>query len=99
MMSTAATRRGVPMTTRVFVRAIRLAVLPVILAASVQAQSPPAPSRSMYDRYTEPIQIYKTGLGSFTKPISSPDKQAQAFFDQGFQMMYSFAKPEAVRSF
>ena len=26
-------------------------------------------------------------------------KEAQAFFDQGFQMMYAFAKPEAVRSF
>ena len=31
--------------------------------------------------------------------MSSTNKEAQAFFDQGFQMMYSFAKPEAVRSF
>lgn len=63
----------------------------------VSAQTPPA--RSLYDRYTEPIAIYKTGLGSFTRPISSSNKEAQAYFDQGFQMMYSFAKPEAVRSF
>jgi tetratricopeptide (TPR) repeat protein len=56
-------------------------------------------TRSLYDRYTEPIAIYKTGLGAFTKLISSTNKEAQAYFDQGFQMMYSFAKPEAVRSF
>ena len=61
------------------------------------AQTPPP--RSLYDRYTEPIGIYKTGLGTFTRPISSKNKEAQAYFDQGFQMMYSFAKPEAVRSF
>ncbi len=66
-----------------------------MLPVAARAQQP----RSLYDRYTEPIQIYKTGLGTFTKPISSTNKEAQAFFDQGFQMMYSFAKPEAVRSF
>jgi tetratricopeptide (TPR) repeat protein len=53
----------------------------------------------LYERYTEPIQLFKNGLGTFTRPMSSSNKEAQAFFDQGFQMMYSFAKPEAVRSF
>ena len=67
------------------------------LPVSLAAQTPPA--RSLYDRYTEPIAIYKTGLGTFTRPMSSTNKEAQAYFDQGFQMMYSFAKPEAVRSF
>ena len=66
-------------------------------ASSARAQTPPPPS--FEDRYTEPIQIFKTGLGTFTKPMSSTNKEAQAFFNQGFQMMYSFAKPEAVRSF
>lgn len=66
-------------------------------AAPLSAQTPPP--RSLYDRYTEPIAIYTTGLGTFTRPISSTNKEAQAYFDQGFQMMYSFAKAEAVRSF
>ena len=71
-----------------------------VLGAALAAQAPATPpARSLYDRYTEPIQIYKNGLGTFTKPMSSTNKEAQAFFDQGFQMMYSFAKPEAVRSF
>ena len=46
-----------------------------------------------------PSRSIKNGLGKFTRPISSTNKEAQAFFDQGFQMMYAFAKPEAVRSF
>ena len=64
-------------------------------AGAAHAQQP----RSLYDRYTEPIQIFTSGLGTFTRPISSASEEAQAFFDQGFQMMYAFAKPEAVRSF
>ena len=81
-------------------RSLRHAVLALIgfctvFSAQALAQQP----RSVYDRYTEPIQIFKVGLGTFTKPMSSTNKEAQAFFDQGFQMMYSFAKPEAVRSF
>ena len=67
------------------------------VALSAAAQTPPP--RSVYERYTAPIEIYKVGLGRFSRPISSANKEAQAFFDQGFQMMYAFAKPEAVRSF
>src|SRR5262245_22378988 len=84
----------------------------ILLAASawMAAQSRPAPvpptqapaagaSNSLVERYTAPIEIFKTGLGPFTRPISSSNAAAQAFFSQGFQMMYAFAKPEAVRSF
>ncbi len=67
----------------------------LLMAAATRAQQP----RSLHDRYTEPIKIFTSGLGTFTKPMSSTNTEAQAFFDQGFQMMYSFAKPEAVRSF
>ena len=85
------------MPSRLLRHAVIVAAAGLCLAAAVaaRAQQP----RSLYDRYTEPIQIFKVGLGTFTKPMSSTNKEAQAFFDQGFQMMYSFAKPEAVRSF
>ena len=73
--------------------------LALMVPAAVHAQQPPAPQRSVFERYSAPIEIYKSGLGTFTRPISSSNKEAQAFFDQGFQMMYAFAKPEAVRSF
>jgi tetratricopeptide (TPR) repeat protein len=45
------------------------------------------------------IDLYKAGLGTFARPISSRNSEAQAFFNQGFQLTYAFAKPEAVRSF
>ena len=47
----------------------------------------------------DPIPLYTTGLGPFHRPISSKNKEAQAFFDQGFQMKYAFARLDAIRSF
>lgn len=47
----------------------------------------------------DPIPIYTVGLGPFTKTISTRNPEAQALFSQGMQMMYSFAKLDAVRSF
>ena len=85
------------MTTRLHLFPAVAAIGAICLAVSAAGQTPP--TRSLYDRYTEPILIFKTGLGTFTRPMSSTNKEAQAFFDQGFQMMYAFAKPEAVRSF
>ena len=47
----------------------------------------------------DPIPLYTKGLGPFHREISSKNKEAQAFFDQGFQMMYAFARLDAIRSF
>jgi tetratricopeptide (TPR) repeat protein len=49
--------------------------------------------------FNEPIRLYTAGLGTFTRPISSFNAEAQAYFNQGFQLMYAFAKAEAGRSF
>ncbi|MEO5740754.1 MAG: hypothetical protein ABIS29_09190, partial [Vicinamibacterales bacterium] len=83
-------------------RATLIGLLLVLSMPSTHAQeqgSQPAPPKTVFQRNTESIGLYKTGLGTFTRPISSSNKEAQAFFDQGFQMMYAFAKPEAIRSF
>ncbi len=72
--------------------------------ASGRAQTAPAPGQHA-DHSTPPaafngrIGLYKSALGPFTRPISSQNREAQAFFNQGFQLTYAFAKPEAVRSF
>lgn len=84
-----------------FPSGVRLLVLAVLVGASqivAHAQTTPA-TRSVYERFTEPIQLYTTGLGTFTRPMSRQHAEAQAYFNQGFQMMYAFAKAEAVRSF
>ena len=56
--------------------------------------TPAAPTRKV-----EPIPLYTVGLGTFARPLSSNNAEAQAYFNQGFQMMFAFAKMEAVRSF
>jgi tetratricopeptide (TPR) repeat protein len=68
-------------------------------AGAQEQGTKPAVPKTVFERNTQPIALYKTGLGRFTRPMSSSNKEAQAFFDQGFQMMYAFAKPEAIRSF
>jgi tetratricopeptide (TPR) repeat protein len=47
----------------------------------------------------EPMPLLTAALGPFERPISSTNTEAQAYFNQGFQMMYAFAKMDATRSF
>lgn len=51
------------------------------------------------ESFDEPIQLFTSAMGDFHFPISSDSELAQAYFDQGFQLMYSFAKDDASRSF
>jgi tetratricopeptide (TPR) repeat protein len=77
----------------------------MLAGASVPAQEAPAAASAKdgpgeLPKYVrDPIPYYSTGLGPFTRPISSKNLEAQQFFDQGFQMMYAFARLDAVRSF
>jgi tetratricopeptide (TPR) repeat protein len=48
---------------------------------------------------SEPMALSPKALGSFNRPISSSNAEAQAYFNQGFQLMYAFDKMGAVRSF
>ncbi|MEO8076771.1 MAG: hypothetical protein ABI818_10605 [Acidobacteriota bacterium] len=78
-------------------------------APSRPVQSPPAPSAASAEphpdhaappeTFTRPIGLYTTALGPFKRPISSKNSEAQAFFNQGFQLTYAFARAESVRSF
>ena len=69
-------------------------VLPASAQGATQAEAPPLP-----DGFDEPMPLYPTALGDFTRPISTTNPEAQAYFNQGFQFMYAFAKNEAIRSF
>lgn len=75
-----------------------------LVAAASQAAAPqPAGNASdpgpLPKYVADPIPLYTKGLGPFKREISSRNSEAQAFFNQGFQMMYAFAKLDAVRSF
>jgi hypothetical protein len=73
-----------------------VAALAVACAATLTAQHYEHPLPADFN---EPIRLYTAGLGTFTRPISSSNAEAQAYFNQGFQLMYGFAKVEAGRSF
>ncbi len=56
-------------------------------------------ARKLPESFSEPIPLYPAVLGDHEHPISSTNAEAQAYFNQGFQLMYAFAKEDAVRSF
>jgi tetratricopeptide (TPR) repeat protein len=51
------------------------------------------------ESFSEPMPLFETALGDHHHAISSDNEQAQAWFDQGFRLMYAFGKEDAVRSF
>ena len=51
------------------------------------------------ESFSEPMPLFETALGDHHHPISSDHEKAQAYFDQGFRLMYAFGKEDAVRSF
>ena len=51
------------------------------------------------ESFSEPMPLYETALGDHHHHISSENEKAQAWFDQGFRLMYAFGKDDAVRSF
>lgn len=51
------------------------------------------------DSFNEPMALFPEAMGDFHFEISSDVPLAQEYFNQGFQLMYSFAKEDAARSF
>lgn len=45
------------------------------------------------------MPLYEAALGPFSRPVTTESEMAQAYLDQGFQMMYAFAAGEAPASF
>ncbi len=78
--------------------ALRLILLVALSSAAGRALAQHAEGTLPHD-FNEPIKLYKVGLGTFTRPISSKNAEAQAYFNQGFQLTYAFARAEAGRSF
>ena len=51
------------------------------------------------DAYNEPMALYTEILGDFEYPVSTDSSEAQAYFNQGFALMFAFTKLNSVRSF
>jgi len=47
----------------------------------------------------EPLAVLVPGTGTYSRPISADSSQAQAFFDQGLRLAWSFYFPESIASY
>jgi len=82
-------------------RIVQLALCCCLISVAVAGAQPvAAPDPGPLPKYVaEPITLLTPALGTCHRPISTTNPEAQKFFDQGFQMMYAFARLDAVRSF
>ena len=87
------------------IRLAAVVVLSALAAAPALAQhdhgggGAPGAARELPEVFDEPMPLFETALGDHHHPISSKNEKAQAYFDQGFRLMYAFGKQDAVRSF
>jgi len=68
-----------------------------ILAAATLLASPLAMTQPAVDE--DALAIMIPGGGTYSRPTSLDDPQAQAFFDQGLRMAWSFYFPESIASY
>ena len=76
-----------------------IALIPGLAAIAAFSLSLNAQEVDYPDSFNEPMNLFPDAMGDFHFPISSDDEMAQAYFDQGFQLMYAFAKNDSARSF
>jgi hypothetical protein len=67
----------------------------ICVSASLSAQAEP----SYPPEFSQPIPLYTKGLGTYAWKITTKSGEAQAFYNQGVQLMYAFATDDAARSF
>jgi tetratricopeptide (TPR) repeat protein len=69
------------------------------VAAAVLTLTGGAARAQLPASFREPMPLYRTGLGPLTRPVTTTSREAQAYFDQGLQLLYSFTPEDAARSF
>ncbi len=72
---------------------LTLLVLPSMTSAQ-QATRPPDPHS-----FAKPMPLHEVGLGIYQRSISTTSEEAQAYFTQGVQLLFSFTPEDAARSF
>ena len=87
-----------------FPKALMLTALALVAAPAIAQHdhgggSAGEMSAEFPESFSEPMPLFETALGDHHHPISSDNEKAQAYFDQGFRLMYAFGKEDAVRSF
>lgn len=87
---------ALPCDTRSVTGALLLAAgMSAAVLSPVAAQEP----GTLPPSFDEPMPLYAVGLGPYSRPVTTSVPEAQAFFDQGMQLLYAFAPEDAARSF
>ena len=82
-----------------------LALVPMLIvpptAVLGQDHGAPMTGASLPASFSERMPLHHDGkgLGSFSRPITTTSSEAQAYFDQGMQLLYAFDPVGAARSF
>lgn len=76
------------------VGAIVISALGLLAGGSYAQQDPSYP-----EDFSSPMPLFESAMGDFHFKISSDSELAQRYFNQGFQLMYAFAKIDSARSF
>lgn len=76
-----------------------LATLACAVAAPALAQHEMGHDPSYPAGFDEPMPLAPAGLGPLSRPVTTTSPEAQAYFDQGLQLLYAFTPPDAARSF
>ena len=74
-------------------------LIAILLVSGSYTEAQEENDTNLPEGFRATFPLYSEALGPFTRAISTPDANAQDYFNQGFQMMYAFAKMEAARSF
>ncbi len=76
---------------------LMLIALCALLLNSIPARAQPVDD--LESLLAEPFPLASSALGNYTFLVSTDVPEAQAYFDQGMQLMFAYGKYEAVRSF
>lgn len=80
---------------------VSILAVPVILAAAVISQAGPLRGQEGTEEGSpdDTFPLYETVTGPLSREITTDSPRAQAYFDQGLQLIYAFSLPQAVASF
>ena len=77
-------------------RTLRIVALPCLVLAIAGCKS--TPDVDSHEEAARGAHLY-TNMGTYTRTVSTSSPEAQAWFDQGIQLLYGFNHDEAIRSF
>jgi tetratricopeptide (TPR) repeat protein len=78
---------------------IRTLLAALLLLASVEAGAQHPAGDGAHADTAAPAPLYGDALGSYTWPVTTGSREAQAYFDEGVKLMYGYARAHARRSF